>query len=86
SQGGFDALDNTLAEQGATNLSSALSGASAVREDTLTLNVLGHSYGSTTASIALTRNSTPRVDTFVTIGSAGLPSWIDSASRLNVGA
>lgn len=86
SQGGFDVLDNTLAEQGATNLSSALSGASAVREDTLTLNVLGHSYGSTTASIALTRNSTPRVDTFVTIGSAGLPSWIDSASRLNVGA
>ncbi|MGU7719296.1 alpha/beta hydrolase, partial [Escherichia coli] len=52
----------------------------------MTLNVLGHSYGSTTASIALTRNSTPRVDTFVTIGSAGLPSWIDSASRLNVGA
>lgn len=86
SQGGFDVLDNTLAEQGATNLSSALSGASAVREDTLTLNVLGHSYGSTTASIALTRNGTPRVDTFVTIGSAGLPSWIDSASRLNVGA
>lgn len=86
SQGGFDVLDNTLAEQGATNLSSALSGASAVRDHTLTLNVLGHSYGSTTASIALTRNSTPRVDTFVTIGSAGLPSWIDSASRLNVGA
>jgi hypothetical protein len=42
SQGGFDVLDNTLAEQGATNLSSALSGASAVRDDTLTLNVLGH--------------------------------------------
>lgn len=59
SQGGFDVLDNTLAEQGATNLSSALSGASAVRDDTLTLNVLGHSYGSTTASIALTRNNLP---------------------------
>jgi len=84
--GGFDVLDNELAEQGATQLSGALSGASAVRDDKLTLNVLGHSYGSTTASIALTRDTTPRVDSFVTVGSAGLPTWIDSASRLNVGA
>jgi hypothetical protein len=82
-QGQFDVMSNDLARAGAGNLSRALLGLVATRDDAPRLNVIGHSYGTTTGSIALTLPSTPRVDTFVAMGSAGLPTSIDSASDLN---
>lgn len=42
-----------------------------------------HSYGTTTTSLALTLPGTPRVDTFVSVGSAGLPPSIDAAEDVN---
>ena len=43
---------------------------------------VAHSYGTTTSSIALTQSGT-QVDSFVSLGSAGLPPNIDRASDLN---
>jgi len=81
-EGAFEVLANDYAEVGGSKLSSALIGFASVRTDRPTLNVLGHSYGTTTASVALTMPDTPRVSTFVSLGSAGLPAWIDVATDL----
>jgi hypothetical protein len=83
SEGAFEVMGNEYAQSGARRLSLALGGFAATRTDDPSLNVLGHSYGTTTASTALTLPETPRVDAFVSLGSAGLPSWIDSAGDLN---
>lgn len=84
SQGQFEVMSNDLAQEGAEKLSKALAGLVATRDDPVALNIAGHSYGTTTGSIALTLAGTPRVETFVAMGSAGLPETIDSASDLNV--
>lgn len=66
---------------GATKLSRALAGIDATRPDAH-VNVVAHSYGTTTSSIALTQPGT-QVDSFVSLGSAGLPPDIDRASDLH---
>ncbi|WAC68517.1 alpha/beta hydrolase [Microbacterium sp. SL75] len=80
-QGGLDVLDTTLAVAGAKNLDNALAGFHATRGEAA-LNVVAHSYGTTTASIAVSESSV-RVDSFVSLGSAGLPPEINEASDLN---
>jgi len=85
-QGGFDVLSSEYARSGGEKLSATLSGLAATRPNIQTLNVVGHSYGTTTAAEALTLSGTPRVDTFVTLGSAGLPSSVDSVDALGVSA
>lgn len=79
--GDFSVLENEKAELGAARLNEALGGMSAQRPEA-SLNVLAHSYGSTTAATALSESQV-RVDSFVAIGSAGFPAFIDNASDLN---
>ena len=79
-----DVLRNDYAEAGAERLDRALQGVDARRADAA-LNVVAHSYGTTTASIALA-DTDVRVDTFVSIGSAGLRDDIDEATDLNADA
>lgn len=86
SQGAFEVMGNEYAQTGAMKLRGALAGFAASGKDDASLNVLGHSYGTTTSSLALTLPGTPRVESFVCLGSAGLPSWIDSASDVNADA
>jgi hypothetical protein len=80
--GGPQVMFNGLAEAGATKLDASIAGVQVTRGDAATVNVAGHSYGTTTSSIALTQIERP-VDTYVTLGSAGLPAHIDQASDLN---
>lgn len=74
-------LDRELASAGADNLERALVGFSATRGNAM-LNVISHSYGTTTSAIALTRPDV-HVDVVVNLGSAGLPADIDHASDLH---
>ena len=67
-----------LASAGAVNLDRALNGFTAVRSDA-DLNVIAHSYGTTTAALASARPGV-HVDTFVSLGSAGLPSELHSTT------
>ncbi len=69
------------ARAGASRLNKALDGLHSLRTES-TLNVVAHSYGSTTASLALS-DSSVRVDTFVVIGSAGLSPDIRSVDDIN---
>lgn len=80
SQGQFQVLGNEYAEAGGENLSETLAGFVSTRQDAPSLSVVGHSYGTTTAAAALAMPSTPSVDSFVALGSAGLPASIDSVS------
>lgn len=77
-------FQNTLASDGAAKLNKTLVALDAVRGEA-TLNVVAHSYGSTTAAIALS-NSAVRVDSFVAIGSAGFPTELNLANELNAAA
>lgn len=81
--GGFEVMKTTFAEAGAAKLSDALAAVSAVRP-AAELNLVAHSYGTTTASLALTREGV-HADAFVTLGSAGLPPAIDQATDLHAG-
>jgi len=78
--GGFDVMRNDLAHAGADNLARDLRAIDAVRPD-VGVNVVAHSYGTTTSSLALTEQGV-HVDSYVTLGSAGLPSEIDHATDL----
>lgn len=80
-EGGFDVMGTAFAREGANDLARDLSVLEAMRPDA-SVNVVAHSYGTTTAATALTRDDI-HVDAFVTLGSAGLPSDIDSASDLH---
>ncbi|WP_307479297.1 alpha/beta hydrolase [Microbacterium trichothecenolyticum] len=80
-EGGFGVMGNAFAERGAANLGRDLAVVDAMRPGAL-VNVVAHSYGTTTSSIALTRDDV-HVDAYVTLGSAGLPADIDSASDLH---
>lgn len=76
-------LFNGYAEPGGGHLADSIEGLSAARgTDVPTTNVVAHSYGSTTAAFALTKQGV-HVDTFTTIGSAGLPNSIDEASDIH---
>ena len=76
-------LDVNRAVAGGQKLAGALGGLAAVRgESAPQLNIVAHSYGTTTAAVALTQPGI-RVDNFITLGSAGLPDNVHTASDLN---
>lgn len=77
----FQVLGTEHAEAGAVRLGGALAGVDATRPEAQ-VNVVAHSYGTTTSSIALTQPGV-QVDSFVSLGSAGLPPEIDQASDLH---
>ena len=78
-------LDVNRAVAGGQNLAGALDGLAAVRgETTPQINIVAHSYGTTTAAVALTQPGI-HVDNFITLGSAGLPDSVDTAADLNAG-
>ncbi|MDT0117747.1 alpha/beta hydrolase [Microbacterium sp. PRF11] len=79
--GDFAVLGNELAEEGAARLNKTLHGLTCANSES-SLNVVAHSYGTTTSSIALASTDV-RIDAFVAIGSAGLPTTINDASDLN---
>ncbi len=69
------------AERGAPRLADALLGFSAVRPDAA-LNVVAHSYGTTTASLALVEGDV-WVDSYVLVASAGLHPTVAHASDIS---
>lgn len=80
----FGVLDVNRAVAGGNNLGSALRGFAAVRgSDMPNLNIVAHSYGTTTAAVALSQPGGVHVDNFITLGSAGLPDSVQSAADLN---
>ncbi|UWX96420.1 alpha/beta hydrolase family protein [Arthrobacter zhaoxinii] len=81
----FGVLDVNRAVAGGQNLAGALGGLAAVRGETMPqVNIVAHSYGTTTAAVTLTQPGI-HVDNFITLGSAGLPDSVDSAADLNAG-
>ncbi len=76
-------MQEEKAEAGARRLVADLDGFRAVRGPDATLNVVGHSYGTTTASIALAMQADLHVQSFVNLGSAGIPEWIPNAEALH---
>lgn len=79
STGNLGVLGETYADRGASKLASDLVAFRAVRPDAQ-LNVIAHSYGSTTTALTLARNPDLGVHSFVTLGSAGLPSSVPDAA------
>lgn len=76
-------LGMAKAEAGGRKLADSIEGLGAVRSgDMPTTNVVAHSYGTTTAAIALSETGA-HVDRFVSLGSAGLPNQVDSAGKLH---
>jgi pimeloyl-ACP methyl ester carboxylesterase/uncharacterized protein YukE len=67
------------ADAGAKRLAADLEGFRATRPDAQ-LDVLAHSYGSTTAAVALAASPDLGVHSFVTFGSAGIPSSVPDAA------
>ncbi|MGV8970348.1 MAG: alpha/beta hydrolase [Microbacteriaceae bacterium] len=83
----LDVLGNEHAKAGGSKLECALMGYDAVRDVNGTgerLNVVAHSYGSTTAAYTLADLPNGVVDSFTTLGSAGIDPAIGGASGLNV--
>ncbi len=79
----FGVLGTKYARDGSEKLANALRGLKASRgDDSYSNNIVAHSYGSTTAAYTLTKPDI-HVDTFTTIGSAGLPDSVDNASDLH---
>lgn len=79
--GELDVLGSNLAEQGGGRLADEIRALECSREG-VDINVVAHSYGTTTASFALIQDDV-HVETFVTLGSAGLPPGISEASVLH---
>lgn len=70
------------AEEGAATLSSMLRGLKNAAPSGATTTVVGHSYGSTTAFLAVgTAEEDLGVDRFVAVGSAGVPTGLYLAQR-----
>lgn len=78
-------FDNDMAEAGGENLANALRGFEATRSDDPQLNVVAHSYGTTTAAFAMSYPDVA-IDKLVFAGSAGLPDHVTSANDLNADA
>src|SRR5699024_4012489 len=76
---------NEMAETGGKNLANALRGFEATRSDDPQLNVVAHSYGTTTAAFAMSHPDVA-IDNLVLVGSAGLPNHVTSADDLNADA
>jgi hypothetical protein len=78
-------FDVNRAVAGGQKLAGALGGLAAVRGKTAPqVNIVAHSYGTTTAAVALTQPGI-QVDNFITLGSAGLPDNVHTAADLNAG-
>ncbi len=78
SPGPVDTVSTAHAEAGSVRLAGALAGYDAVRdagESLAEVTVIGHSYGSTTAALALTKGNFG-VSSFIMIGSAGVPAGL----------
>jgi pimeloyl-ACP methyl ester carboxylesterase len=81
----LDVFGDTLARAGGEGLARDLRGWNAVREGAgASLNVVGHSYGTTTAAYALLAHDL-NVGAFVSLGSAGMPTSVGTANDLQVG-
>jgi pimeloyl-ACP methyl ester carboxylesterase len=80
-QGGLQVLGIDYAQAGAEKLDHAMEGFVAARPDA-DLSIVAHSYGTPTAALALSEGGV-QVDSFVSIGSAGLPPEIDQARDLH---
>ncbi|MFZ6993473.1 alpha/beta hydrolase [Curtobacterium sp. RRHDQ66] len=79
----FQVLSDDKANAGADRLAADLEGFRATRSDDTVLNVIGHSYGTTTASLALAHAADLHVQSFVNLGSAGIPTSIHDAGDLH---
>ncbi|MGU3409399.1 alpha/beta hydrolase [Microbacterium sp. M1A1_1b] len=74
------------AKAGGEKLAASIKGLDATRASSMpTVNVLGHSYGTTTASYALTTEGV-HVDSFTSIASAGIPDSIHGADEIHADA
>ena len=74
---------NEMAEAGGENLAKALRGFEATRaHDDPQLNVVAHSYGTTTAAFAMSQADVS-IDNLILAGSAGLPNHVTHAESLN---
>lgn len=74
------------AKDGGEKLATSIKGLDATRAGAMpTVNVLGHSYGTTTASYALTTEGV-HVDSFTAIASAGIPDSIHEADEIHADA
>ncbi|WP_181431195.1 alpha/beta hydrolase [Curtobacterium sp. MCBD17_021] len=81
--GNLDVLHSDRAKAGGPKLASMIRGLDATRSgDMPTVNVLAHSYGSTTAAYALAEEGV-HVDTFTTIASAGIPDSLPTADDVH---
>jgi uncharacterized protein YukE len=80
--GGLGVLGDAYAERGAVRLASDLRGLRSTRP-AASIDVIGHSYGSTTAAIALASDPTIGVASFIALGSAGIPKDIPDATATN---
>lgn len=78
----FGVLSEDSAASGAGKLAASVRGLSAARiADMPRMHVLAHSYGTTTASLGLTKKGV-HVDTFTSIASAGIPQSVADASSI----
>lgn len=75
-------LHGDAARAGATRLADDLSGFQAARTDHPTLNVVGHSYGTTTGADAL-HGTGVHVDNFVAVASAGIEGDVGGAKGID---
>lgn len=83
STGSTDVFRDSKAQTGAGLLSADLEGYRATSSTGATLNVVGHSYGTTTASLSLAASPELHVDSFVALGSAGIARSIPDAAALH---
>ncbi|MBK0422210.1 hypothetical protein JD292_08995 [Leucobacter sp. CSA2] len=75
-------LDSDRAVAGGNRLAATLRGLTATRGESMPqLDIVAHSYGTTTAAVSLTLPGA-KVDNFITLGSAGLPDNITRADHL----
>jgi hypothetical protein len=81
--GNLDVLQSDHAKAGGPKLAATIRGLDATRADDMpTVNVLAHSYGSTTAAYGLAEEGV-HVDTFTTIASAGIPDSLPTADAVH---
>ncbi|MCY1694876.1 alpha/beta hydrolase [Curtobacterium sp. SL109] len=75
-----EVLSDDKARVGGEQLSNDLEGWRASVGEDAVLNVVGHSYGTTTAAIGLEKSPRPNVNAFVSLGSAGMPWSVPNAA------
>ena len=79
----FSVLGNHDAQVGAKALDQSLDGFDAARSGSnVTLDVVAHSYGTTTTALALS-SAGKHVNTFVSLGSAGMPTSVPNAAAIH---